>query len=97
VIDEEHHLARPESRSGGSAGGLEERAGEGESDENERRASKGEEEQVPELLPPHRSIGDLAQEHERGEGNDLFLLAVREVNDDGDREGEGTEEKEGRE
>src|SRR5262252_603242 len=66
---------------------LEERTRERRDEEGDRRTSEGEQQQVPDLLAPHRAIRNPLEEHERRKFDDDLSLAVDKMDDhrDGDR------------
>ena len=60
--------------------------GEGEREEDDRQAAQGEEQGMPDPPPVHRLEGQLPEEHQRREYGHPAALAMREVDDDRDRE-----------
>ena len=77
---------------------LEERPRERGDEQRERQAPQHEQQQVPQLLPPHRPVRNPLQEHQRRKLDDVAPLAIDQVDDhrNGDR-GEAGEERGGEE
>jgi hypothetical protein len=84
----------------GSRGGelpLEEWPSERRDDDRDRDAAQDEQKDVTDLLPPHRAVRDLAQEHERRKRQRLPTLPVDHVDHHGNRDGHEPREKRRRE
>ena len=96
MVKHDHHLPRTERRAHRELGVLEERACEGRDQEGEGQGSDEEQDPVMDLPSLDRAVGDLPEEHERGELDHVATLSLGEMHQDGDRQPGQADKEEGR-
>ena len=95
VVEQDDHFARPGANRRGVVT-LDERPRERQDDERERGQPHHQQQPVVNLAPADGLIRNPPHEHQRREVDDLLLLALREVQQHGNRQPGESEEEEGR-